>query len=190
MLEVFSFILTYSLQPTLIFLLISWLLKIILSMNQSFLPQILYYLRHNDNTSLVLVTTRLLFSSNQISNGFSHGTRWVFFLVLVHNSFSWILYRQLVKSFHFFFKNNKELLNLFHQSHICGYPCCIYQLFEECIFSSSKQRKDRPICAHCNIVEHTVDKCYKVQAYPPSYKTKQQHIINFNFSPPLTQQTQ
>lgn len=139
MLEVFSFILTYSLQPTLIFLLHIMttedhpINEPIIPTTNSLLP--LYYLRHNGNTSLVLVTTRLLFSSNQISNGFSHGTRWVFFLVLVHNSFSWILYRQLVKSFHFFFKkNNKELLNLFHQSHICGCPCCIYQLFEECIF--------------------------------------------------------
>ena len=33
-------------------------------------------------------------------------------------------------------------------------------------------KKDRPICSHCGITRHTVDKCYKLHGYPPGYKFK------------------
>jgi hypothetical protein len=33
-------------------------------------------------------------------------------------------------------------------------------------------KKDRPICSHCGITGHTVDKCYKLHGYPPGYKFK------------------
>uniref|UniRef100_A0A2N9FNT8 Reverse transcriptase Ty1/copia-type domain-containing protein n=1 Tax=Fagus sylvatica TaxID=28930 RepID=A0A2N9FNT8_FAGSY len=29
-------------------------------------------------------------------------------------------------------------------------------------------KKDRPICSHCGITGHTVDKCYKLHGYPPA----------------------
>jgi hypothetical protein len=32
--------------------------------------------------------------------------------------------------------------------------------------------KDRPLCSHCGITGHTVDKCYKLHRYPPGYKFK------------------
>ena len=37
---------------------------------------------------------------------------------------------------------------------------------------SKGQKKDRPICSHCGIPGHTVDKCFKIHGYPPGYKTK------------------
>jgi hypothetical protein len=33
-------------------------------------------------------------------------------------------------------------------------------------------KKDRPLCSHCGITGHTVDKCYKLHRYPPGYKFK------------------
>ncbi|XP_030943722.1 uncharacterized protein LOC115968456 [Quercus lobata] len=32
--------------------------------------------------------------------------------------------------------------------------------------------KERPICSHCGLQGHTVEKCYKLHGYPPSYKAK------------------
>jgi hypothetical protein len=34
------------------------------------------------------------------------------------------------------------------------------------------QKRDKPTCAHCGFIGHTVDKCYKIHGYPPGYKTK------------------
>ena len=31
-------------------------------------------------------------------------------------------------------------------------------------------RKDRPICSHCGVSGHTVEKCYRVHGFPPGYK--------------------
>ena len=33
------------------------------------------------------------------------------------------------------------------------------------------QKKDRPFCTHCNFPGHTIEKCYKLHGYPPSYKS-------------------
>ena len=30
--------------------------------------------------------------------------------------------------------------------------------------------KDKLTCSHCGFAGHTIDKCYKVQGYPPGYK--------------------
>lgn len=32
--------------------------------------------------------------------------------------------------------------------------------------------KEWPFCTHCNILGHTVDKCYKLHGYVPGYKQK------------------
>ena len=32
--------------------------------------------------------------------------------------------------------------------------------------------KERPICSHCSLQGHTVEKCYKLHGYPPGYKAK------------------
>ena len=37
---------------------------------------------------------------------------------------------------------------------------------------SKAQKKDRPICSHCGITGHTVDKCFKIHGYPLGYKFK------------------
>ena len=31
-------------------------------------------------------------------------------------------------------------------------------------------RKDKPVCVHCGISGHTVEKCYRVHGFPPGYK--------------------
>ncbi|KAG7951563.1 hypothetical protein I3843_12G013900 [Carya illinoinensis] len=30
---------------------------------------------------------------------------------------------------------------------------------------------EKPICTHCNLARHTVDRCYKLHGYPPGHKT-------------------
>ena len=32
-----------------------------------------------------------------------------------------------------------------------------------------QDKKDRPLCSHCGILGHLVDKCYKLHGYPPGY---------------------
>ena len=31
-------------------------------------------------------------------------------------------------------------------------------------------KKDRPLCSHCGISGHIVDKCYKLHGFPPGFK--------------------
>ncbi|KAL5548252.1 hypothetical protein UlMin_003483 [Ulmus minor] len=38
---------------------------------------------------------------------------------------------------------------------------------------SKGYRKERPFCTHCNFHGHTIEKCYKIHGYPPSFKPKQ-----------------
>ena len=33
-------------------------------------------------------------------------------------------------------------------------------------------KKERPVCSHCGILGHVVDKCYKIHGYPPGCKNK------------------
>jgi hypothetical protein len=52
-------------------------------------------------------------------------------------------------------------------------------------FSKPPMRKDRPICTHCGIPGHIVEKCYKLHGYPPSFKftrtrTPQQAVHSAN----------
>jgi len=35
---------------------------------------------------------------------------------------------------------------------------------------SQNFRKERPLCTHCGLLGHLVDKCYKLHGYPPGYK--------------------
>ncbi|XP_059436248.1 uncharacterized protein LOC132169195 [Corylus avellana] len=37
-------------------------------------------------------------------------------------------------------------------------------------FSKQNFKKDRPICSHCGLSDHTVKKCYKVYGFPPGFK--------------------
>ena len=32
--------------------------------------------------------------------------------------------------------------------------------------------KERPVCSHCGVTGHTIEKCYKLHGYPPGYKLK------------------
>ncbi|KAJ1413267.1 hypothetical protein SESBI_19813 [Sesbania bispinosa] len=38
--------------------------------------------------------------------------------------------------------------------------------------TSKPGTKDRPLCSHCGILGHTIDKCYKLHGYPPGFKNK------------------
>lgn len=35
-----------------------------------------------------------------------------------------------------------------------------------------ENKKEMPICSHCGIQGHIIDKCYKLHGYPPGYKPK------------------
>ncbi|KAJ1398678.1 Retrotransposon gag domain [Sesbania bispinosa] len=37
-------------------------------------------------------------------------------------------------------------------------------------------KKDRPLCSHCGVLGHTVDKCFKIHGYPPSFKPKSKSV--------------
>ena len=37
--------------------------------------------------------------------------------------------------------------------------------------------KERPLCTHCGKLGHTVDKCYKLYGFPPSYKFKNRNMM-------------
>ena len=38
--------------------------------------------------------------------------------------------------------------------------------------SKARPKKERSLCTHCNMLGHTVDKCYKLHGNPPGYKHK------------------
>jgi len=46
-------------------------------------------------------------------------------------------------------------------------------------FGKWNNRKEKPICSHCGIPGHTVDKCYRVHGFPPGFKfTKNQSSVH------------
>lgn len=38
--------------------------------------------------------------------------------------------------------------------------------------SQTNKKKERPHCTHCNVLGHTVDRCYKLHGYPPGYRNQ------------------
>lgn len=40
----------------------------------------------------------------------------------------------------------------------------------------SRNKKDRPLCAHCGMLGHTKDKCFKLHGYPPGHKKGRQSV--------------
>lgn len=47
-------------------------------------------------------------------------------------------------------------------------------------WNKGNNKKERPLCTHCNMLGHTVDKCYKLHGYPPRYKPKGRSNANAN----------
>lgn len=41
-------------------------------------------------------------------------------------------------------------------------------------------KKERPFCTHCNMLGHTLDKCYKLHGNPLGYKPKGKSNANAN----------
>jgi hypothetical protein len=39
-------------------------------------------------------------------------------------------------------------------------------------------RKERPMCSHCGIAGHTVEKCYRLHGFPPGYKPRARPSAN------------
>jgi len=35
---------------------------------------------------------------------------------------------------------------------------------------SPAMRKDKPLCSHCGLLGHTVEKCYRLHGFPPGFK--------------------
>ena len=46
--------------------------------------------------------------------------------------------------------------------------------------NKGSNKKERPLCTHCNMLGHTIDKCYKLHGYPPGYKPKGRSNANTN----------
>lgn len=40
--------------------------------------------------------------------------------------------------------------------------------------------KNRPLCSHCGIHGHTIEKCYRIHGYPPGYKTNRAKTSSAN----------
>ena len=40
------------------------------------------------------------------------------------------------------------------------------------VYATVASKNKRPVCSHCNVVGHTVDKCYKLYGYPPGHKSR------------------
>jgi hypothetical protein len=34
------------------------------------------------------------------------------------------------------------------------------------------KKREKPVCTHCGLMGHTMDKCYKLHGYLPGYKTR------------------
>ena len=43
--------------------------------------------------------------------------------------------------------------------------------------SNNPKGKERPLCTHYGKLGHTVDKCYKLYGFPPSYKFKNKNVM-------------
>lgn len=47
-------------------------------------------------------------------------------------------------------------------------------------FAKPPYRKDRPICSHCGVSGHIVEKCYKVHGYPPGFKLTRNKPVSYS----------
>jgi hypothetical protein len=46
-------------------------------------------------------------------------------------------------------------------------------------FKNHPKSKDRPVCSHCGITGHTMEKCYKLHGFPLGYKfTKGKNYVS------------
>ena len=39
-------------------------------------------------------------------------------------------------------------------------------------WNKGNNKRERPLCTHCNMLGHTIDKYFKLHGYPPGYKPK------------------
>ena len=44
--------------------------------------------------------------------------------------------------------------------------------------NKNSERKERPLCSHCGITGHTVEKCYRLHGFPPGYKPRARPFAN------------
>ncbi|XP_057961040.1 uncharacterized protein LOC131153036 [Malania oleifera] len=45
-------------------------------------------------------------------------------------------------------------------------------------WNKENSKKEKPMCTHCNMLGHTIDKCFKLHGYPPGYKSKWKSSAN------------
>ena len=62
-------------------------------------------------------------------------------------------------------------------------------------YKNHKKGKERPVCSHCGVVRHTMDKCYKIHGYPPGYKPKSRNaqvnqVLGTDLGPDSSAQSQ
>ena len=48
--------------------------------------------------------------------------------------------------------------------------------------NKNSKGEEKPTCNHCGMMGHTVDKCYKIHGYPPSFKPKGKNSLVVHLS--------
>ncbi|XP_010532340.1 PREDICTED: uncharacterized protein LOC104808363 [Tarenaya hassleriana] len=79
-----------------------------------------------------------------------------------------------------------------HQRHASS-PSPNSVVFQTTVVSSARPRspfsstnKSRPVCAHCGMQGHTIQRCYKIHGYPPSSRSSASDTTMVsNYKPPL-----
>ena len=78
-------------------------------------------------------------------------------------------------------KNLTKALDMAFPSHLGLIQWqCIYANTRGYLGNKGGPKKERPLCTHCNMLGHTVDKCYRLHEYPLGYKHKGKPNSNAN----------
>uniref|UniRef100_A0A2N9G765 CCHC-type domain-containing protein n=1 Tax=Fagus sylvatica TaxID=28930 RepID=A0A2N9G765_FAGSY len=120
------------------------------------LPSSPYYLHPSDNSSLILVTEPLTGQMLLMDP-----------MPPINKVFSLIRQEERQRSIG---SLNGSLNNPFVESTalLCKSEVPKYGANKQSI----GHKKERPMCTHCGLLGHTMDKCYKLHGFPPGYKTR------------------
>uniref|UniRef100_A0A2N9FND0 Retrotransposon Copia-like N-terminal domain-containing protein n=1 Tax=Fagus sylvatica TaxID=28930 RepID=A0A2N9FND0_FAGSY len=141
------------------------------------LPSSPYYLHASDNSSLILVTEPLT------GDNFHSWFRSMNMALTIKNKLGFVdgSIRELEDGFRCSLIRQEE-----RQRSIGSLNGSLNSPFVESTallcksegpkYGANKQsighKKERPMCTHCGLLGHTMDKCYKLHGFPPGYKTR------------------
>lgn len=43
-------------------------------------------------------------------------------------------------------------------------------------------RKPKPVCSHCGVTGHTIEKCYRIHGFPPGFKFTKDKSVGTSFA--------